>query len=286
MASQTVAKSEEVQQNGPSQCRMSLVGHPFPGAAPMIAIIEMFLFGVLLIILYVLSTAGVSIHNIRAGLFAACTAFLFGVLIRLVLGIPRIVSSGIHRYQMSNSRVDWLANQNTGNPGPFEPGLMPAQATRDPSRGQKITPEPSKINGANAMISHQGYASIRLWLSTNRTKIGGWLTKLLLGAGLACSTALSQPLGELVMNVARGLGGATASGGVTESAVAMAGAILVAYVALGLLSGYFATTLWHGKWLSPDNSRHLRAACCGARGKCSLIWTASDGLRVDRSAVL
>jgi len=255
-----VEESDEVQQNGPPQRRTSLLGRPFPDAAPMIVIIGMFSFGVLLIILYVLSTTGLSIHNIGAGLLTACVAFLFGVLVRLVLGIPRIVSSGIYRYQMSTSRVNRLADQNTGSPRPVEPGLMPAQAACEPSRGQEITPVPSKINGASGTISHQGYASIRLLLSTNRTKIGSWLTKLLLGAGLACSAALSQPLSELVMNVAHGLGGATVSGGVTESAVAMAGAILVAYVALGLLGGYLTTTLWYGKWLSSDNSRRLRTA--------------------------
>jgi len=258
-----------VQQNGPPQRRMSLLGRPFPDVAPMIVIIGMFSAGVLLIILYVLSTTGLSIHNIGAGLFTACAAFLFGVLVRLVLGIPRILSSGIHRYQMSASRVNRLADQNTGSPGPVEPGLMPAQAAGEPSRGQEITPVPSKINGTSGTISHQGYAAIRLLPNTNRTEIGGWLTKLLLGAGLACSTALSQPLSELVMNVAHCLGGVTVSGGATESAVTMAGAILVAYVALGLLGGYFTTTLWYGKWLSPDNSRRLRAARCGTRGGCS-----------------
>jgi hypothetical protein len=78
------------------------------------------------------------------------------------------------------------------------------------------------------------------------------LTKLLLGAGLVSLTHLGQPLGELIDTVARGLGGATASGGVTESAVVIAGAILVTYVILGFLGGYLTTAFWYGRVLQED----------------------------------
>jgi hypothetical protein len=85
--------------------------------------------------------------------------------------------------------------------------------------------------------------------STNLAEISDWLTKLLLGAGLVSLTKLGQPLSELIDNVARGLGGATVSGGVTESAVVVAGAILITYVALGFLGGYLTTSFWYAKGL-------------------------------------
>jgi hypothetical protein len=85
--------------------------------------------------------------------------------------------------------------------------------------------------------------------STNLAEISDWLTKLLLGAGLVELTRLGQPLSELIDNVARGLGGTTAAGGVTESAVVIAGAILITYVTLGFLGGYLTTAFFYGEAL-------------------------------------
>jgi hypothetical protein len=85
--------------------------------------------------------------------------------------------------------------------------------------------------------------------STNLAEISDWLTKLLLGAGLVELTRLGQPLSELIDNVARGLGGATASGGVTESAVVIAASIMITYVILGFLGGYLTTAFWYGRVL-------------------------------------
>jgi hypothetical protein len=85
--------------------------------------------------------------------------------------------------------------------------------------------------------------------STNLAEISDWLTKLLLGAGLVSLTRLGRPLSQLIDDVARGLGGGTASGGVTASATVIAGAILVDYVILGFLGGYLTTAFFYGRVL-------------------------------------
>jgi hypothetical protein len=89
----------------------------------------------------------------------------------------------------------------------------------------------------------------RVLPSTNLAEISDWLTKLLLGAGLVSLTRLGRPLSQLIGNVARGLGGGTASGGVTEPAAVMAGAILITYVILGFLGGYLTTAFYYGRVL-------------------------------------
>ncbi len=73
-----------------------------------------------------------------------------------------------------------------------------------------------------------------------------WLTKLLLGAGLAQLAHLGAPAGSLIDDVARGL---AASSKRTEAAKVVAGAILFGYTAMGLLNGYLMTTTWYQNWI-------------------------------------
>jgi hypothetical protein len=180
---------------------MSPLGNLFPDAAFVPIVAGLFLLGAVLIILYVVSTAGPYLRYISVGLFTACAAFMIGVLAGLVLAIPRVVSSGSYRQQ----------------------------ETRERSQGQTEAP--------------------RVLPSTNLAEISDWLTKLLLGAGLVSLTHLGRPLAQLIDNVARGLGGGTASGGVTESAVVISGAILITYVILGFLGGYLTTAFFYGRVL-------------------------------------
>lgn len=79
--------------------RMSPSGNLFPDAifAPIIAVL--FVLGAALIILYVISTVGPYLRYISVGLLTACAAFMVGVLVGLVLAIPRVVSSGDYRHQ-------------------------------------------------------------------------------------------------------------------------------------------------------------------------------------------
>lgn len=209
--------------------RMRPLGRLFPDAAFVIVVIGMFALGAVLIILYVVSTVGPHLRYISVGLFTACAAFLIGTLVGLVLAIPRIVSSGAYLYQTSIPGINRLSNQEPDGPSPADAEPKPAEAMGERSQEQSGAP--------------------RFMPSTNLAEISDWLTKLLLGAGLVELTRLGQPLSELIDNVARGLGGATASGRVTESAVVIAGAILITYVALGFLGGYLTTSFWYGKGL-------------------------------------
>lgn len=199
--------------------RVSPLKGLFPDAAFVIVIIGMFILGAVLIILYVVSTAGPHLRYISVGLFMACAAFLIGTVVGLVLAIPHIVSSGDYRRQAS------------------APGINPSSADAQP--------KPAEV----ADVGDQERGSPRFLPSTNLAEISDWLTKLLLGAGLVELTRLGQPLSKLIDNVARSLGGATASGGVTESAVVIAGGILITYVALGFLGGYLTTSFWYARGL-------------------------------------
>jgi hypothetical protein len=201
----------------------------FPDAAFVPVIAAMFALGVVLIILYVVSTVGPHLRYISVGLFTACAAFLIGTLVGLVLAIPRVVSSGVYGYQTSIQGINRLSNQEPDSASPADAEAERVAVAGGQGPGQRDVP--------------------RLLPSTNLAEISDWLTKLLLGAGLVSLTHLGQPLGELIDTVARGLGGATASGGVTESAVVIAGAILVTYVVLGFLGGYLTTAFWYGRVL-------------------------------------
>ena len=208
---------------------LSPLGRLFPDAAFVIVIVGMFALGAILVILYVVSTVGPHLRYISVGLFTACAAFLIGTVVGLVLAIPRVVSSGEYRYQPTPSGTNRLSDQEPDDPDSAE--VRPTKSTGEPSRAQ------AQAGGA------------RFLPSTNLAEISDWLTKLLLGAGLVELTRLGQPIGALIDNVARGLGGGTASGGVTESAVVTAGAILITYVALGFLGGYLTTSFWYAKGL-------------------------------------
>lgn len=176
------AELEEKQENRPLLPHMKPLRRQFSAAAFMVVVTGMFLFGVMLIVLYVASASGFGLHCISVGLFTSCIAFVFGVVSGLLLNIPQALCPDIH--------------------------------------------------GA---------------------EIGRWWTRLLLGAGLVGFTALGQPLSALIHKIANGLGGSTASGGAAEPAVAMAGAILIAYFALGLLGGCPMITLWYRRWLAVDH---------------------------------
>jgi hypothetical protein len=56
---------------------------------------------------------------------------------------------------------------------------------------------------------------------------------------------LGTPVGKLIDNVAAGLYSATASAGAVHAAKALAGAILLGYVTMGLPSGFIVTTTWY-----------------------------------------
>jgi hypothetical protein len=202
-------------------------GRLFPDAAFIPIVAAMFALGVVLIILYVVSTIGPHLRYISVGLFTASAAFLIGTLAGLVLAIPRVVSSGFYGHQMSIQGINRLASQEPDGPRPADAETEPA--TGGQSQGQRDVP--------------------RFLPSTNLAEISDWLTKLLLGAGLVSLSRLGQPLGELIDTIARGLGGATVSGGVAESAVVLAGAILVTYIILGFLGGYLTTAFWYGRVL-------------------------------------
>jgi hypothetical protein len=221
--------------------RMSPLGRFFPDAAFVPVVAGMFVLGAVLIILYVVSTVGPYLRYISVGLFTACAAFLIGSLVGLVLAIPRIVSSGAYGYQTSIQRINRLSNKEPDGPSPADSEAEPVAVTDERGQEQREVP--------------------RLLPSTNLAEISDWLTKLLLGAGLVSLTRLGQPLGELIDNVARGLGGATPSGGVTESAVVIAGAILITYIILGFLGGYLTTAFWYGRVFAAKMRGHKPRAC-------------------------
>jgi hypothetical protein len=237
-ASDSVAGPEDERRNKPAAStpkldsllrRLRPLGGLFPDAAFVIVNIAMFIFGAVLIVLYVISTVGPHMRYISVGLLTACAAFLIGTLVGLVLAIPRVLSSGAYRHQTSTSGINRQSNQEPDGTSPADAGSKPAEVTGERGRGQRETP--------------------RFLPSSNLAEISDWLTKLLLGAGLVELTRLGQPLSKLIDNVARGLGGATASGAVTESAVVIAGAILITYVALGFLGGYLTTSFWYARAL-------------------------------------
>ena len=224
--------------------RMSPLGRLFPDAAFVIVVTGMFTLGAVLIILYVVATAGPHLRYISVGLLTAFAAFLIGSLVGLVLGIPHVDSS-----RTSALGGNQLPSQQPEGPGQARDEAMLAKAMGQPGQEQTGAPASSQTNRPAARAIQADDATPRLLPNTNLAEISDWLTKLLLGAGLVSLTHLGKPLSELIDNVARGLGGATPTGGVTESAVVVAGTILITYVALGFLGGYLTTTLWYGKRL-------------------------------------
>lgn len=187
----------------------------------------MFALGAALIILYVISTVGPQLRYISMGLLTACVAFLIGISIRIVFGIPHIVSSCVYRHHASILETNRLQKLERDALGTADAEPMPFEPTRHRSHERSEAP---------------GFLP-----STKLAEISDRLTKLLLGVGLVGLTRLGRPLSELIHNVARNLGSTTVSGRVKESAVVMAGAILITYVALGFLSGHLTTGPWYGK---------------------------------------
>jgi hypothetical protein len=196
------------------------LGRLFPDAVGFaVGPLIIFLAGLLLIALYVYSEAGPHLRYLSVGVLTAFAAFLVGTLAGLVLAIPRAVSSGAFRYYASSRNTSPRLNQK-----------------RDDQSQSGAEPGPKG-------------SSTKFEPSSNLAEISDWMTKLLLGAGLVSLTRLGGPLARLFDYVARGLGGATPSGKVAESAVVMAAGILITYVGVGFLSAYLTTTLWYGKRL-------------------------------------
>jgi hypothetical protein len=80
--------------------------------------------------------------------------------------------------------------------------------------------------------------------SSNLAEVSDWLTKLLLGAGLAQLTHLATPISHLIDNIAAGLT-ATTSTGTSSYAKVMAGSILFGYLVIGMFDAYVVTTMWY-----------------------------------------
>jgi hypothetical protein len=146
----------------------------------------------------------------------ALSAGAIGLLLGLLFGVPREVSSGAFR----QSNPTPAAALTTGDGAAADPADLP--------------PSTPPVAG-------------RFATSTNLAEVSDWLTKLLLGAGLVSLTKIGAPLGHMIDTVAAGLTTATGS---TGSATVAAGAIMFGYGAIGFLDGYFVTTLWYQKELN------------------------------------
>ena len=148
-ASDSAAGPEEEPRNEPavltskldsSRLRMSSLGRLFPDAAFVIVIIGMFALGALLIILYVVSTAGPHLRYISVGLFTACAAFLIGTVVGLVLAIPRFVSSGAYRHQMTTPGINQPSIQEPDGPSTDDAEPKPAEVTGGRVRSREKRP--------------------------------------------------------------------------------------------------------------------------------------------------
>ncbi len=147
-------------------------------------------------------------------MLTAISSGAVGLLLGLLFGVPRQVSSGAIR-QAGTSTADTVgAAQGNAN----------QSLTTDQARSQ----------------------ASRFATSTNLAEVSDWLTKLLLGAGLVSLTKIGAPLGHLIDTVAAGLTVATSP---SSSAKLVAGAILFGYGALGFLIGYLVTTIWYQREL-------------------------------------
>jgi hypothetical protein len=121
----------------------------FADFTTLVVVIGMSAIGAILIILYGSSTVGPHLRYISVGLFTACAAFLVGDLTGLVLGIPRIVSSGFYGYQASIAAVNRRPNQRPYGPGPADAEPAPAELTDEQNEVKERVPW-SKTNGADA----------------------------------------------------------------------------------------------------------------------------------------
>jgi hypothetical protein len=95
-ASDPAAELEEKQEGRSLLPHIEPLRRRFPDTPFMAVATGMFVFGVMLIVLYAASASGFSPRCISIGLFAACTAFVFGVVARLVLNVPQALSPNIY----------------------------------------------------------------------------------------------------------------------------------------------------------------------------------------------
>jgi hypothetical protein len=154
----------------------------------------------------------------------ALAAGAMGLVLGLLFGVPRAVSSGEYR-QNPPKYQDQSATDTPGSGG----NGSPAQGTGT------ATTKKTDNESANASTLPRRYST-----STNLAEVSDWLTKLLLGAGLVSLTRLGGPIGHLIDSVALGM----SKGGGGSSNV-FAGSILIGYAAIGFLDGYMVTTLWY-----------------------------------------
>jgi hypothetical protein len=191
-------------------------------ANQVIAVIALFLpiVGVIGILVYtgISSTFGV-------GLLAALGAATVGLLIGLLFGVPKVVSSGQLRQSTEIKQVQDEAVIST---------LQPEQVAQLQQLKAAQAQQPGATN------------SSRYTPSTNLAEVSDWLTKLLIGASLVSLSKLGPPVGHLIDTVASGL---SSGSSVAGSARVVAGAILFGYIAMGFLDGYILTTVWYQREL-------------------------------------
>ena len=160
------------------------------------------------------------------GLLAALGAAAVGLLIGLLFGVPKAVSSGQLRQSTETKQVQAEAEFSTLS---NEDKLKLAQLKSEVGSQQPASTKTSSFVP-----------------STNLAEVSDWLTKLLIGASLVSLSKLGPPIGRLIDSIASGLD----SGGMaTGSAKVVAGAILFGYVAMGFLDGYILTTVWYQRQL-------------------------------------
>lgn len=193
------------------------------GATRLIAIIAMSLpiLGIIGILVYTgfSSTFGV-------GLLAALGAATVGLLIGLLFGVPKAVSSGQVR---QSAEIKQVADQTVVS------ALTPGQQAELQKWKAATDAQPTGQTKASTFAP-----------STNLAEVSDWLTKLLIGASLVSLSKLGPPIGRLIDSIA---GGLSTGGSATSSAKVVAGAILFGYVAMGFLDGYILTTVWYQREL-------------------------------------
>lgn len=195
------------------------------GATRLIALIAMTLpiLGIIGILVYTgfSSTFGV-------GLLAALGAAAVGLLIGLLFGVPKAVSSGQVR---QSAEIKQVADQTV--------------VSALPPKDQAALVQWKAASDAQQTGTGQTKAS-SFAPSTNLAEVSDWLTKLLIGASLVSLSKLGPPIGRLIDSIA---GGLSTGGSATGSAKVVAGAILFGYVAMGFLDGYILTTVWYQREL-------------------------------------
>lgn len=193
------------------------------GATRLIALIAMTLpiLGIIGILVYTgfSSTFGV-------GLLAAFGAAAVGLLIGLLFGVPKAVSSGQVR---QSAQIKQVADR----------AVVSALPAQDQAALQQWKAASDAQQTAQTKTSN--FAP-----STNLAEVSDWLTKLLIGASLVSLSKLGPPIGQLIDSIA---GGLVTGGSATGSAKVVAGAILFGYVAMGFLDGYILTTVWYQREL-------------------------------------